>query len=177
MPAAAAELSWPGGESVRVGWHPSSELHPSPFRLAVVQASARGWGDDGVGHAVPRARILTGPRCHDLGGGVYRFAQAGEHLDVFTTTLPRERAHRALREAATLPVPFRPTAPPGVPDDHGVTRLEVRVHRDALTAVSLVCMRHRPAPCPAVEATVGEVAWALAGACAAAEVADGLPSR
>lgn len=173
VPGAAGELSWSEGEPIAVRAHPASALHPCGLRGAMAQALAAG-SCEGLSRRLgrrgePSARLLADARRRDLGGGVQRFALAHGHLDVFVTTLDAHATGRAVVEAATLPASFR-TGPcrKGPPDGLGVG-----ITYDELTRLSVVWLTRRRSH-DDLDETAAEAAWAMAGACAAAEATLGV---
>lgn len=165
---AAGELAWPVGPPVQVRAHPSTGLHPCALRHAVVGALASGsceWLSRRLGReGDPVARLLPGPTRSDLGGGVQRFVCGRHVLYVLATMLDADAAARACREATTLPALLRV----GACRHAWSTGLAHGVARDELTRVSVVWLAH-PGERDDLDEAAVEGAWAMAGACAAAE--------
>lgn len=170
---AVGQLTWPEGRPIEVRAHPASTLQPCALRHGVAHAVAAGSCDPlslGLGRrGEPSSRLVPGPRCRDLGGGVQRFTFARQVLDVFATDLAAELAVQAIHGAATLPASFR-ADPCHHPPRSG---LGIGLAHDQLTRVSLVWLAH-PAGDDQLDDEAAEAAWALAGACAATEATLGM---
>lgn len=165
---AVGELSWLDGTSVEVRPHPASALHPCALRQHLAVALARGSCEELSAllgrHGEADARLLAGPTSSDLGGGVQRFELGRQVFDPFATDLEPHAAGRAAIGAATLPATFR-AGPYHHPAPGG---LGVGVARDELTRIILVWLAY-PSD-GGLREEAAEAAWAMAGACAVAEL-------
>ena len=123
LPGASAVLWWPDAQR-RVGRHPSHDITVCAWRDAVIQAGLTAsllpvellTGLPGP----PEVELIAGACLADMGGGVYRH----DGVDVFATTL----CGPAIRDVAAS------CATSG--------HARIGVHRDELTATTLVAVAH-----------------------------------